>query len=718
MSSIELVWNDFLSSLKGQRFPRRDLERIIKAWNFCKLKHGNQLRKSGQLYIIHPLLTSKYLFEWKMDANSIIAGLLHDVLEDTNTSEKEIEELFGSDVLSLVSGVTKVSTISNENRSGEIKRIFDNDESLMKILLSISSDIRIITIKLADRLHNMSTIRYLNPDKQKSIAKETFDIYANIAGRIGMYDLKTKLLDLSFSILYPNEFLKTEKYIEYFLEKTKKKVDEFNINLIKLLKNNNIDIELKTRIKGVYSTNKKMQSENIAVKDIYDIYASRIIVKGNELDCYKILGIVHLNYTSLPKRFKDYISKPKLNLYQSLHTIILYEGIYIELQIRNREMDDIAIYGLAAHWKYKENKQSSQEVITTIVKQVETIKKDESSKQDNLTTISKNKFFDVLVLNDNKWYIADETQSILDIAYKVNSRDFLRISSITRDYKRSELSRKVKPGSIIEINYSSKIKATPDWIDWCSLVEAKDTINSYFLEIKNENDKIIEDFIMKVRLKLKNECATEDEIRARVISLGFKSLSDFINFLVAKKINFLNPDITNFCLNTKYKWKISQSSKRIRDFYQESQKKSNFYFKELDGVFYKRVSYPKCCSKAPGIECVGILEKMLLVVHKYNCPDIPKNRKQIVLHWDQEKLKNDDKIFNCSVAFEIHKNISNKILNSIIDFGFKIVELKTKQISNEKIELITTLNILNLEQVQFLIDEIKIKYLVPNIRII
>ncbi len=716
MNSINEIWVDFLKSLKNTDFTKTEIERVKKAWEFCKFKHGDQLRKSGELYIIHPLLTANYLLEWKMDSDVIISGLLHDVLEDTSTEKEEIKKMFGEDVLSIVSGVTKVSTISNENRSSEGKKIWDSDESLMNVLLSISSDIRIIIVKLADRLHNMTTINHLKEHKQKRIAKETFDIFANIAGRIGMYDLKTKLLDLSFAVLYPYEYKKTQDYINKFVINTENKVKEFNDSLINLLKNNSIEVEHRTRIKGVYSTNKKMQSENINIKDIYDIFASRIIIKGNELDCYKILGIIHLNFTSITKRFKDYISKPKLNLYQSLHTLIIYEGIYIEIQIRNKEMDDFSSYGLAAHWRYKESGNGGREVISNIVNQVASISS--NNRNENIKNISKNKFFDVFVLNDNKWYISNESQTILDVAYKVNSEDFLMISSVTKDHKRNEFYQTLKPGSVIEINYSNKIRVTNDWLDWCTISEAKDKINSFFLEIKNENEKIIKDFLIEIKDKLKNECATEGEIRARIISLGFKSFSEFITFLNNKKINFSNPDIINFCMSMKNKRKVTQASKKIKDFYLESQKKSNFYFKELDGIFYKKITYPKCCSKFPGVDCIGILDKLELIIHKYTCNKYPQNKKQIVMHWDYEKAKKNEKVFNCNILFEIHKDISNRVIASIINYGFKIIELKTNKISNEKLELSATISVFNLEQIQLLIDEIKIKYLVPKIEII
>lgn len=716
MEILENRLNEFYKSLKINKISKRDIERVKKSWEFAKLKHGNQMRKSGEPYIIHPLEAAIFLCEWKMDANTIIAGLLHDVLEDTQTTEKEIGDRFGVDVLAMVIGVTKVSTVTNENRSKENKKKVYTNESLMKVLLSISTDLRIIIIKLADRLHNMNTISHLNAEKQKRIAKETFDVFANIAGRIGMYDLKTKLLDLSFAVLYTKEYEKTKIETEEYIQKNQNKVDEFNQTIIKLLRNDNIKVELKTRVKGIYSTNKKLIFEKIRVKDVYDIFASRIIISGTQLDCYKILGMAHLNFTFLSKRFKDYISRPKLNLYQSLHTIIVYKGIYIELQIRNQEMDEISSFGLAAHWRYKERKSNSSEVINKIVNQVANIS--ENDGEENINKISKKKFFEVLFLNNNQWFIVDETQTVLDVAFKANPLDFLKISSVMMDHKKTELYRNLKPGSVVEGNYSTKIKCTHDWLEWCTMDEAKNKISNYFLDIENENEKVVSDFFKQIKDRIGKDCATEDEIRARIITIGFKSFSEFITFLNNKKIDIMNPNVLNMCLDSKQKRKILFATNKIKDYYLDGKKKSDFYFKDLSGIFYKKIIYPKCCSKIPGIECIGTLDKWQLSVHNYSCQAYQKSKKEIVLHWDYERIENSNKLFNCRITMEIHKDISNKVINSIIDLGFKIIEIKTTKITENKSKLDITINVRNLDQAQFAMDEIKIKYSTLKIEIV
>lgn len=282
-----------------------------------------------------------------MDTPTIITGILHDVLEDTSCSKEEIIEKFGKKVCELVEAVTKVSKLSGENRA---KQTYDNanNQYIIKVIMSMSKDLRAVMVKIADRMHNMQTINHLRREKQLRIANETFNIYANIAGRLGLYQQKTKLLDLSFSIMEPEKYQEVKSEIDKLLEN-----NEDNLNLVKeqindILKKTNIDFQIYERIKGIYSTYKKIE-KGIQVKDVHDIFAIRIVGDYTALKCYEILGLIHLNFTFLPQTFKDYISSPKLNLYQSLHTTITNKKLLLEVQIRNTSMDETANFGVAAH---------------------------------------------------------------------------------------------------------------------------------------------------------------------------------------------------------------------------------------------------------------------------------------------------------------------------------------------------------------------------------
>ena len=286
------------------------------------------------------------------------------------------------------------------------------------------------------------------------------------------------------------------------------------------------------------------------------------------------------------------------------------------------------------------------------------------------------------------------------------------------DHKKTELYRNLKPGSVVEGNYSTKIKCAHDWLEWCTMDEAKNKISNYFLDIENENEKVVSDFFKQIKDRIGKDCATEDEIRARVITIGFKSFSEFITFLNNKKIDIMNPNVLNMCLDSKQKRKILFATNKIKDYYLDGKKKSDFYFKDLSGIFYKKIIYPKCWSKIPGIECIGTLDKWQLSVHNYSCQAYQKSKKEIVLHWDYERIENSNKLFNCRITMEIHKDISNKVINSIIDLGFKIIEIKAIKITENKSKLDITINVRNLDQAQFAMDEIKIKYSTLKIEIV
>ena len=320
-TSVSEIINKLLLDAKQAQISEENIKEIEKAAKFAELKHFGQFRKSGEPYIIHPLATAKILLSWRMDVETIITGILHDVLEDTPTTEQEIQDNFGVDVLNLVKYVTKVSLLSKENRREHLQKSELENNYIVQVFLSMSEDIRGMIVKLADRYHNMTTIQYLRPDKQKQIASETMDIYAKVAGRLGMYRLKTDLQDLAFEVLNPDEFIATKNRINLIVEVNNSQWHAMIEQIKHILDSYSIEYEIKERLKGIYSTWEKI-TKNYAIKEIHDIYAIRIIVNDN-LECYKVLGLIHLNFKFLKNAFKDYISSPKLNSYQSIHKLEL-----------------------------------------------------------------------------------------------------------------------------------------------------------------------------------------------------------------------------------------------------------------------------------------------------------------------------------------------------------------------------------------------------------
>lgn len=350
---------DMLIARIRKYHPSTDVSKIRKAYELADEAHGKQFRKSGEPYIIHPLWVSIILADLEMDKETIIAAMLHDVVEDTDISEAEISAQFGGEVALLVDGVTKLGRLSYSSDKLEVQA-----ENLRKMFLAMAKDIRVIIIKLADRLHNMRTLQFMTPAKQKEKAKETMDIYAPIAQRLGISKIKTELDDLALKYSQPEVFFDLVDQINSRKTEREEFVQQIVEEVSAHLNNAKIKGEVSGRVKHFFSIYKKMVNQDKTVDQIYDLFAVRIIVDSVK-DCYAALGVIHEMYTPIPGRFKDYIAMPKPNMYQSLHTTLMSSvGQPFEIQIRTQEMHKTAEYGIAAHWKYKETGDSKKSVAT------------------------------------------------------------------------------------------------------------------------------------------------------------------------------------------------------------------------------------------------------------------------------------------------------------------------------------------------------------------
>ena len=343
------TFSDVLSLIKNYIHKQEDIDFILRAFEFASKHHFNQFRKSGEPYINHCIEVAYILASYQMSPTTIAAGLLHDVIEDCDVSYDQLKELFGSDVADIVEAVTKIHrlpTVNLEESTAATHR---------KLILAMAKDVRAVIVKLADRLHNMRTLQYLSVEKQKSISKETLEVYAPLSHRLGMNELKNELENLSFYYLDRDKYLEIQKLIQDKLASNENGVDKIIKDVSKLLEDHQIPHKIFGRIKHIYSVYKKIYVKNVIFERIFDLQAIRIIT-DTKLQCYEILGIIHEKYTPIPGRFKDYIAMPKPNLYQSLHTTICdSEGNLFEIQIRTKEMDRIAENGVAAHWIYKES---------------------------------------------------------------------------------------------------------------------------------------------------------------------------------------------------------------------------------------------------------------------------------------------------------------------------------------------------------------------------
>ncbi|WP_146637851.1 RelA/SpoT family protein [Spiroplasma clarkii] len=491
------------------------IEEVRQAYLYAENKHEGQMRKSGDKFIIHPLSTAYYLAQWKMGPKTIIAGLLHDVIEDTPVTHEEIEQIFGTDVANIVESVTKVSFFTKENRA-QMKAQY-----LRKLFISMIRDIRVIIVKIADRMHNMLTLKYMPPDKQKIIAKETLEIYSTIAHRIGMKTAKNLLEDWSFRYLNPEEYQRVSALLEEDIEAREQIIDEIISDIENKIKDSQkiTKFEVYGRSKSFYSIYRKMTTFGKNFTDINDIIAVRIITENVD-ECYTVMGWVHQMYTPLSGRFKDYIATPKNNLYQSLHTTVANkDGIIFEVQIRTFNMEDIAMHGAAAHWKYKENeknvsveaKQKEIDEKVDMFTRIMNLEKlasegeeveyesgmdkleaeiEETVKSDYLTSL-------IYVLTpDGQVVTLPFGSTVLDFAYKIHTEVGNHTVGAKINGVFSPFNTTLESGEMIEVQTSTEIEPQEKWLKFVRTSTAKKAIENF---LADKSQKLSEKKLFQIK---------------------------------------------------------------------------------------------------------------------------------------------------------------------------------------------------------------------------
>lgn len=475
--------NDITSLLEGLHSADKKL--IEKAYTFAEHAHEGQKRNSGEPYFNHVFETAKILAGIGMDAKTIVAGLLHDVLEDTKTTEEELQKEFGDEIVMLVNGVTKLGKMKYTGAERHV-------ESLRKFFMAMANDLRILIIKLADRLHNIRTLQYVKPEKQKRIALETIEIHARLADRIGMHKLKGELEDAAFPYVYPKEYAEVEKLLEKNKESNAEELARVTKEIEKELKSQGVKIiEISSRAKHKYSLWRKVKRYNMEVDKIYDIVALRVIVKDIE-DCYRVLGIVHGLLQPVPGRIKDYIATPKRNGYRSLHTTVFTgNGGIVEIQIRTPEMHAEAAYGIAAHFIYKEmgngHTQANGDMIDKNLQWIDQLKelhKIVDKPSQFIEQLRMDLFQDRIFVFTPKGDVVDlpKDSSPIDFAYAIHSDIGDHAQSANINHKMSQLNTKLKNNDIVEIIVNKKANPSSKWLDYTKTTMAKKHINAYLKE--------------------------------------------------------------------------------------------------------------------------------------------------------------------------------------------------------------------------------------------
>ncbi|WP_031489193.1 RelA/SpoT family protein [Ureaplasma canigenitalium] len=715
---INQYWTELENVLTTKKYDDSAIKRLYDAFLFAKQWHGNQLRKSGEPYIIHPIATTRILAEWDMDVDTLIAGMLHDVLEDTEASEEMIYNAFGKDVHQLVKFVTKVSLYSKQQRKNlDVEKLVE-DYSI-QVFMSMSQDIRAMIIKIADRYHNMQTINFVKPEKAKRIAKETLEIYASIAGRLGMYKVKTALLDMSFAILDPDNFKKTSSIINN-LQTTNQKTWEAILRRIKsILTANNIEARVESRIKGIYSTYKKYES-GYEIKQIHDIYAIRVIL-DDVYKCYHTLGLIHTNFTYIINTFKDYISTPKWNLYQSIHTTISYEDTLAEIQIRTQRMDYFANNGLAAHWKYKEGSINNKEISLTINNLLlrdfinKTEKDIKSIKEVTMGTI-----FDVLVLNDNRWITVGHGSTLLDVAYKFDRDKFFNILAIYRNGERSHFDTHVESGDTIKIAYTENNTETikNSWLTASNNEVVRNFMKEHLDKYLQHQESSLTGFLHDAEFYLE----------------GKISSLDYITEKIKKEFNVLS--IGEFIENTKI---AEIDSKLVYEVFSENKKRSNeaitliknkawkwltrnSYFQGLENLFFTDFEIAKCCTKVPGMSVVAKIVRNKVEIHRSDCHKVKNSKaKIIVIEWSMKKLQERPRFFIAMIAVKGKwtESIGNQMAQTLTKTKANIVKIDIKKNKATKMhDTLIMIYVKDLEHLERAILELNVRNTISEWRII
>ena len=631
METFEEHYSSMMDTIH-RLMPGADFALIDKAVDYANNKHVFQKRKDGSPYIIHPLAVAQIVTEMGLDMDAILGALLHDCIEDTDASHEEIEKLFGSTVAELVEGVTKLTRADFSSREQA------QMENLRKMFMAMSKDIRVVLIKIADRLHNIRTMQYQSPAKQISKCQETMDIYAPLAHRLGMQKIKWELEDTSLRYLAPKEYNEITAYLQEHKEQDESFMRTIQEKITQRLTAMGIHNTTYGRIKHVYSIYRKMQSQGKTMDELYDIYAFRVIVDSIP-DCYNVLGHIHDLFNLIPGRFKDYISTPKPNMYQSLHTTVIgSQGIPFEVQIRTWEMHETAEYGIAAHWKYKQGTGSGTEKDFEWVRRLLESQQD-SDAEEYVQSLKIDMFDDEVFVFTPKGRIVSlpSGSTPIDFAYAIHSGVGNAMVGAKVNNRIANIDTKLRNGDIVEVITSKSAKGpSRDWLNICQSNQARTKIKQWFKKEKRDENIIHGRASFESEMKRENlplTAITEPELEAQLLrKLSFDNWDDLYaaigygGLTAVKAVGRIRDDI-NKALKAQTAEKLPQSPLRLSPdseaVKQNRHAVNGVIVEDIDSCMIK---FAKCCTPVPGDAIVGFITKGFGVsVHRADCPNA-KNR--------------------------------------------------------------------------------------------
>lgn len=670
------IFEPLYEMLKAQNRPEQDIEEIKKAFEFAARLHNGQYRISEEPYIIHPVEVAKILTDLMVDKNTIKAALLHDVIEDTDTKPEEIKELFGDDVLSLVMGVTKLGKYqfkSKEERQAE---------NFRKMFIAMANDVRVVFLKLADRLHNMRTLNYMAAAKQQRIAQETLDIFAPLANRLGIGKIKAELEDLSLRYLNPEKYFEIAQLVALKKAERDATIQVLIEKISQLLKQHKIKASISGRSKHYYSIYSKMKRLNIAFHELYDISAVRVIVNSVN-ECYEVLGIIHSQFKPIPGRFKDYIAMPKSNMYRSLHTSVLGpKSKPIEVQIRTHEMHQVAEYGVAAHWKYKEKGSqkaiSNEDLKFTWMRKLAEMEKYVSNAEEYVESVKLDLFSDQVFAFTPMGDVIDlpVDATPVDFAFRIHTDVGFKITGALINGRIAQLDTKLKNGDIVEIMTSKNGTPRLDWLNFVVTKLAQSKIRQWYKKNQKEEHVVIGHNMLEAELGK----ARLDEL---VKSGEMKRIANAMNYTEPDEL-FAALGYGETTLN-----KITNRIKKPEDaaaplINPSKAKKSKNDIVGLEGMLY---SFAKCCTPIPGEPIVGVVTRSKGVsIHRIDCTcldGIPEER-IMNISWADEHL-NKTYVASIRIDMQDKQGILRDLMIQVTECNTNIAYANIKSLPAKKI---------------------------------
>lgn len=701
--------------------PNIETEELVKAFKYAESAHVGQFRKSGEPYFIHPVEVSLILAELEMDVHTIIGSLLHDVVEDTDVSVEEIEAEFGSDVALLVDGVTKLGKIHYESKEER------QAENLRKMLLAMAKDIRVILIKLADRLHNMRTLKFMTDAKKKEKATETLEIYAPIAHRLGIFRIKWELEDLALLYMYPEEYYDLVKRVNSKREERLKYINKVITGLTDGIADVNIECEIYGRPKNFYSIYKKMYVQHKNFEEIYDLTAVRILVDSVK-DCYGALGVVHTMWTPLPGRFKDYIATPKPNMYQSLHTTLIGDqGEPFEIQIRTYEMHRIAEYGIAAHWKYKEgdteaNKNADMDSKLNWLRQMMEFQGDLKDPQEFMESLK-------IDLFNNQVYVFTPDGEVMelpvgstpvDFAYKIHSAVGNKCVGAKVNNRIVPLNYQLKNGQLVEI-MTSKSSNGPsrDWLKFIQTTQAKNRIKHWFKKERREENvsngrDMLERDIRRAGYQ-PSQLMRSEWVKPIIERLSMNSVDDLYAAIGYGGIMLAQVTPRLKELYKKEQFEQEKEEQSAEDLFEIKEDRPGKKRGSTDGVTVKGtdnllVRFAKCCNPVPGDEIIGFITRGRgVTIHRADCNNFERNddtpNRFIEVAWNSE----EDQTFTTDIQIIApdRKGLLGGLTILIGEASLTVTGVNAKIAKNNVAIINLTIEISNIDQLDKLIKKIR-----------